>query len=139
VFAYFYSLTNYTKTQRDIYILRSAARYFWVLSTELVSYTASGCRVFQKFVHLLLQNYALLSTQSNKPFPNKRIQISTHPVSICHLSITFKAQLSYDYIDIRDAKPFYDLKHGPPNFIWQRATPDTVGWFAGRTLNNYSK
>jgi hypothetical protein len=31
------------------------------------------------------------------------------------------------------------FKHEHPVFLWWRATPVTVGWFAGSTLKNYSK
>jgi hypothetical protein len=31
------------------------------------------------------------------------------------------------------------VNHGPPTFLWERATPITVGWFAGNTWKNKSK
>ena len=31
------------------------------------------------------------------------------------------------------------LHHGPPTLLWQRATPVSVGWFAGRTWKNNNK
>jgi len=33
-----------------------------------------------------------------------------------------------------------ELSHGSPNFFWERATPVTVGWFAGNLpLPPYSR
>ena len=32
-----------------------------------------------------------------------------------------------------------NLYYGPPNFLWQRATPVIVGWFADRTCENSGK